>query len=60
MTTPPTYDDPYSEILNKIIDALNEANLHSHNMSEAEFHIFWAIALVIKHYDPHVQLPEMQ
>ncbi len=55
----PTYDDPYSEILSKVIDALNEANLHSHNMSEPEYFIFQAIAFVINEKDPDAQVPEM-
>ncbi len=55
----PTYDDPYPEILNKIIDALNEANLHSHNMNEAEYFIFQAIAFVINEKDPHAIVPEL-
>ena len=55
----PVYDDPYSEILNKVIDALNEANLHSHNMSEAEYFIFQAIAVVIAEKEPHANVPTM-
>lgn len=55
----PVYDDPYSEILSKIIDALNEARQHEHNMNGAEYFIFQAIAFVINEKDPDAQVPEM-
>ncbi len=54
------YDDPYSEILNKIVKALEEANFHSHNMSEGEFFVFKSLAETIATADPHVDLPNMQ
>ncbi len=53
------YDDPYSEILNKVFDALNEANLHNQQMSEPEYELFTAVASVIKERDPHANVPTM-
>ncbi len=51
------YDDPYSEILVKIVDALHEADLHDQEMSEVEYETFEAIRETIKTRDAAV-LPE--
>ncbi len=51
-SVPLNYEDPYSELLVKINEALLEADLHNQQMSEPEYEMFTAIRDTINSKDP--------